>query len=107
MTCLKKKEVAYQLFLIILSSGKGNHRIVPPLMQDAVLVLSQGTNTVSVIQIPDLTEFDRLLLADGTELVPATREMRFIPKTAYPKQPYSCSQGHLAPLLSPDLNAIS
>ena len=75
MSCLKKEEAAHQLFLIVLPSGKGNHRIIPSLMQDAVLVLSQGTNTVSVIQIPDLTEFDRLLLADGTELVPAIRKM--------------------------------
>ena len=70
-------------------------------------MLSQGANTVSVIQIPDLTEFDRLLLADGTELVPAISKMRFTSKWAYPKQPYSCSQGHLAPLLTPYLDALS
>ena len=84
----KEEEAAYQLFLIVLPSSKRNHRIIPPLMQDAILVLSQGTNTVSVIQVPNLTEFDRFLLADGTELVPAMRQMRVTSKLAYPMQPY-------------------
>ena len=103
----KKEEAAYQLFLIVLPPGKGDHRIIPSLMQNAVLVLSEGTNTVSVVEIPDLTEFGRFFLADGTELVPARCQTRCTLKMAYPKQPYSYSQGHLAPSLTSFLTAVS
>ena len=45
---------AHQLFLIILPSRQGNYRVVSAFMQDAKLVLSQGANPVSVVELPDL-----------------------------------------------------
>ena len=45
---------AHQLFLIVLPSRQGNYRVVSAFMQDAKLVLPQGANPVSVVELPDL-----------------------------------------------------
>ena len=79
-------------------------------MQNAVLVLSQSSKSVSVIQGPDLRELNGILSADGPKFIPAQSEsIRLGSGEAYTRSRSSCCSRnhHLRAMLEAILAFIS
>ena len=80
----------HQFLFVIVSPGQGHHRIIPAFMKNAVLVLSESPNSVSVIQIPDLRELHGIFFPNGPELVSAASKLKVLrSEKAYTCIPYT------------------